>query len=181
MEVSNFTEKSKEAISTASTITTQNSNAEIKDCHMMLAFLSDNNNVVNQLLQRMNVDIVALKTDLQDVINSYPKINGNVSLRFSTEIEKALDEAEIQAKSMKDEYISVEHLMLGLLEHCKEDLKRIFKKYKIDKQKFLLALKDIRGNVNVDDDTPEDKYDVLNRFGKDLTEYFLGKPKITLF
>ena len=169
MEVSNFTEKSKEAISTASTITTQNSNAEIKDCHMMLAFLSDNNNVVNQLLQRMNVDIVALKTDLQDVINSYPKINGNVSLRFSTEIEKALDEAEIQAKSMKDEYISVEHLMLGLLEHCKEDLKRIFKKYKIDKQKFLLALKDIRGNVNVDDDTPEDKYDVLNRFGKDLT------------
>jgi len=169
MEVSNFTEKSKEAISTASTITTQNSNAEIKDCHMMLAFLSDNNNVVNQLLQRMNVDIVALKTDLQDVINSYPKISGNVSLRFSTEIEKALDEAEIQAKSMKDEYISVEHLMLGLLEHCKEDLRRIFKKYKIDKQKFLLALKDIRGNVNVDDDTPEDKYDVLNRFGKDLT------------
>ena len=169
MEVSNFTEKSKEAISMASTITTQNANAEIKDCHMMLAFLSDNNNVVNQLLQRMEVDIVSLRNDIQDVINTYPKINGNVSLRFSTEIEKALDEAETQAKAMRDEYISVEHLMLGLIEHCREDLRKIFKKYKIDKQKFLVALKDIRGNVNVDDDTPEDKYDVLTRFGKDLT------------
>ena len=170
MNVSNFTEKSKAIITSASTITTRNRNAEIKDLHMMLAFLEDTAGIVKGLLEKMEVDTDALKSLIQSEVNRLPKVTGTVSLRFALEVEKALDESEKQAKSMKDEFISVEHLMLGIIECASDVLKRILKTYRIDKHKFLVALKDIRGNVNVNTDTPEDTYDVLSKFGKNVTE-----------
>ena len=170
MDVANFTEKSKEAITTASNIATQNNNPEIKDCHMVAAMIEDKSGVITMLLKKMEINVESLRTLLQEEINKMPKVSGNVSLRFSLEVEKALDEAEKQAKSMKDEFISVEHLMLGLIENATEALRRILKTYKIDKHKFLVALKDIRGNVSVNSDTPEDSYDVLTKFGKNVTE-----------
>ena len=170
MNVSNFTEKSKAVITSASTITTRNRNAEITDLHMMIAFLEDNEGIVKGLLEKMEVDTDSLKSVIQTEINRLPKVTGTVSLRFSLEVEKALDESEKQAKSMKDEFISVEHLMLGIIECASDELKRIFKVYRIDKHRFLVALKNIRGNVNVNTDTPEGTYDVLNRFGKNITE-----------
>ncbi|MBR3614670.1 MAG: ATP-dependent chaperone ClpB [Clostridia bacterium] len=170
MDVANFTEKSKEAISTASNIAMKNGNPEIKDCHMVAAFLEDKSGVITMLLKKMNVNIQSLETMILEEINKMSKVSGNVSLRFALEVEKALDEAEKQANSMKDQFISVEHLMLGILEHATENLRRIFKSYKIDKHKFLVALKDIRGNVNANSDTPEDTYDVLTKFGKNVTD-----------
>ena len=170
MNVSNFTEKSKALITAASSITTRNRNSEIKDLHMMIAFLEDNEGIVKGLLEKMEVDISSLKSLVQTEISRLPKVTGTVSLRFSSEVEKALDESEKQAKAMKDEYISVEHLMLGIIECSSDELKRILKTFRIDKHKFLVALKDIRGNVNVNSDTPEDTYDVLTKFGKNVTE-----------
>ena len=170
MNVSNFTEKSKAIITAASTLTTRNRNSEIKDLHMMIAFLEDTDGVVKGLLDKMEVDTDSLKSVVQSEINKLSKITGTVSLRFALEVEKALDESEKQAKAMKDEFISVEHLMLGIIECATDVLKRIFKTYRIDKHRFLIALKDIRGNVNVNDDTPEDTYDVLTKFGKNVTE-----------
>ena len=170
MDVANFTDKSKEAITVASNIATKNNNPEIKDCHMVAAFLDDKGGVITMLLKKMNINVDSLLTLLQEEINKMPKVNGNVSLRFALEVEKALDEAEKQAQAMRDEFISVEHLMLGLIECATEPLRKIFKVYKIDKHKFLVALKDIRGNVNVNSDTPEDTYDVLTKFGKNVTD-----------
>ena len=170
MNVSNFTEKSKEAITSASNIATNNRNAEISDFHMLLAFLDNKEGIVVGLLKKMEVNVESLKTIVQSEIQKFPKITGSVSLRFSSEVEKALDEAEKQARAMKDEYISVEHLMIGIIEKASENLKKILRTYRIDKHRFLVALKDIRGNVNVNTDTPENSYDVLNRFGKNVTE-----------
>ena len=170
MNVSNFTEKSKEAITSASNIATSNRNAEISDFHMLLAFLENKEGIVVGLLKKMEVNVESLKTIVQSEIQKFPKITGSVSLRFSSEVERALDEAEKQARAMKDEYISVEHLMIGIIEKASEDLRKILKTYRIDKHRFLVALKDIRGNVNVNTDTPENSYDVLNRFGKNVTE-----------
>ena len=170
MDVANFTDKSKEAITVASNIATKNNNPEIKDCHMVAAFLDDKSGVITMLLKKMGINVDSLLTLLQEEIDKMPKVNGNVSLRFALEVEKALDEAEKQAKAMRDEFISVEHLMLGLIECATESLRRILKVYKIDKHKFLVALKDIRGNVNVNSDTPEDTYDVLTKFGKNVTD-----------
>lgn len=170
MDVANFTEKSKEAITIASNIANKNSNPEIKDCHMVLAFLDDKGGVITMLFKKMGVNVSSLEVMLQEEINKLSKVNGNVSLRFALEVEKALDEAEKHAQQMKDEFISVEHLMLGIFEHATEPLRKIFKVYKIDKHKFLVALKDIRGNVSVNSDTPEDTYDVLTKFGKNVTD-----------
>ena len=170
MEVSNFTDKSKTVIATASNLAVQNRNAEIDIAHLILAMLDRKTNLIYQLLVKMDVNVVNLKTDLEDDIGTYPKVSGKVEIRFSRNAEKALEESEKQAKNMKDEFISVEHLMLGSIENATENVSKILKNYRIDKHKFLIALKDIRGNVKVTSDTPENSYDVLNKFGKNLTE-----------
>lgn len=170
MDVANFTEKSKEAITYASNVTLQNNNPEITCMHMLLAFLEDKESLVSMLLKKMDVNIDSLKTMVQEEVDKLPKVTGNVDLRFSLDMEKALDASQKQAESMKDEFISVEHLMIGIIEQAPEALRRIFKVYKIDKHKFLVALKDIRGNVSVNSDTPENAYDVLSRFGKNVTD-----------
>ena len=170
MNVSNFTEKSKEMITSASNITTNNNNPEITDFHLMSAFLEDRESVVTLLLKKLDVNVNSLASLINEEIEKMPKVTGSVALRFSNEVEKILDEAEKQAKNMKDEFISVEHLMLGIFEYATEDLKKILRLYKIDKHKFLVALKDIRGNVSVNTDTPENTYNVLERFGKNVTD-----------
>ena len=170
MNVSNFTEKSKEAITNASTITTKNNNPEIRDFHMMAAFLSDSQGLITMLFKKMDVDVNTLTAVIQSEIDKMSKVTGTVALRFAPEVEKALDEAEKQAKQMKDDFISVEHLMLGIFECATDGLKKILKANKVDKHKFLVSLKDIRGNVSVNTDTPENSYDVLSRFGKNVTD-----------
>ena len=127
MDVANFTEKSKEAISTASNIANKNNNPEIKDCHMVAAFLEDKSGVITMLFKKMDINVDSLGNQVQEEINNLSKVSGNVSLRFALEVEKALDDAEKQAASMKDQFISVEHLMLGILENATEPMKRIFK------------------------------------------------------
>ena len=170
MNVANFTEKSKEAITVASDIAKQNNNSEITDCHMIMAFLDDESGIIPMLFKKMDININSLKMLIQDEIDKKSKVRGNVTLRFSLEVEKALDEAEKQCRAMKDEFISVEHLMLGIFECATDGVRKSFKSLKIDKHKFLVALKDIRGNVNVNSDTPEDSYDVLTKFGKNVTD-----------
>ncbi len=169
MDVSNFTDKSKLIINSANTITTQNRNPEIKDLHMMVAFLEEPGGIVRGLLETMDVDCDSLKSVIQSEIDRIPKMEGTVQVKFAPEVEKALDEADKQAKSMKDERIGCEHLMLGLLASATENLKNIFKAYRIDKKGFLSALKNIRENVKVEEDMPAD-YDVLTRYGKLVTE-----------
>ena len=169
MDVSNFTDKSKLIINSANTITTQNRNPEIKDLHMMVAFLEEPGGIVRGLLETMDVDCDSLKAVIQSEIDRIPKLDGALQIKFSPEVEKALDEADKQAKAMKDERIGCEHLMLGLISAATETLKNIFKAYRIDKKNFLSALKNIRENVKVEEDMPAD-YDILTRYGKLVTE-----------
>ena len=170
MNVSSLTEKSKTLISDASNIAVQNRNAEITEFHMVDAMVNNENNLIYQLLKNMGVNVEELKENIENEIRLLPKITGNVAMRFSQEVEDELQESEKQAKNMKDEFISVEHIMLGIIEKCTPKLGRIFKLYRIDKHRFLIALKDVRGNVSVRTDTPENTYDVLLKFGKDVTD-----------
>lgn len=171
MNVANFTEKSKQTITVASNLATQNQNAEITEDHMLSALISSNDGLVTLLLKKMDVDINALRNELQTKIDNMPKITGSVALRFSENIEKALETAERQAKSMKDEFISVEHIVLGMIEEASPDFKQMLKVYGMTKSKFLSALKDVRGNTSVTSDTPEETYDALSKFGRDLTAF----------
>ena len=171
MNVANFTEKSKQAITDASNIATKNKNPEITEYHMLLGLISSNDGLITLLFKKMDIDIQALRDYIQSQIDNLPQITGSIALRFSETIENALENAEKQAKSMKDEFISVEHIMLGMIEEADQDFKQVLKVYGITKSKFLSALKDVRGNTTVTSDTPEGTYDALSKFGRDLTEY----------
>ncbi len=171
MDISKFTEKSKEAINVASNIATQNNNAEITEYHLLLSLISSNDGLVTLLLKKMDVNINYLRESCQSEIDNLSKIAGAVSLRISDNVEKILNTAEKQAKSMKDEFISVEHIMIGLIDESCSEFKQILKIYGITKTKFLSVLKDVRGNTNIKTDTPEETYDVLSKFGCDLTEF----------
>lgn len=171
MNVANFTEKSKQTITIASNLATSNKNAEITEYHMLAALISTNDGLVTLLLKKMDVDINSLRNTCQTEIDNLSQITGNVALRFSENIEKALENAEKQAKSMKDEFISVEHIMLGMIEEADSNFKQMLKLYGITKSKFLSALKDVRGNTSITSDTPEETYDALSKFGRDLTAY----------
>lgn len=171
MNVANFTEKSKQAITIASNIATRNQNAEITEYHMLSALISTDDGLVTLLLKKMDVDINSLRNSCQIEIDKLSQITGSIALRFSENIEKALENAEKQAKSMKDEFISVEHIMLGMIDEASQDFKQMLKLYAITKTKFLSALKDVRGNTSVTSDTPEGTYDALSKFGRDLTAY----------
>ncbi len=171
MNVANFTEKSKQTITIASNIATRNQNAEITEYHMLSALISTDDGLVTLLLKKMDVDINSLRNSCQIEINKLSQITGSIALRFSENIEKALENAEKQAKSMKDQFISVEHIMLGMIDEASQDFKQMLKLYTITKTKFLSALKDVRGNTSVTSDTPEGTYDALSKFGRDLTAY----------
>ncbi len=171
MNVANFTEKSKQAITIASNIATRNQNAEITEYHMLSALISTDDGLVTLLLKKMDVDINSLRNTCQMEIDKLSQITGSIALRFSENIEKALENAEKQAKSMKDEFISVEHIMLGMIDEASQDFKQMLKLYAITKTQFLSALKDVRGNTSVTSDTPEGTYDALSKFGRDLTAY----------
>ena len=168
MNVSKFTEKSKDVITVASNITVSNNNSEITEYHMILALIENNESLITMLLKKMDIDVNSLKISIQEQIEKIPKVTGAVALRFSPTVEKALDDAEKQAKLMKDEFISVEHLMLGIIGTATDELKKVLKEYKIDKSKFVSALKDLRGNN--DNKETEESSDILLKFGKDVTE-----------
>ena len=169
MDVSNFTDKSKEAITLASNIATRNRNPEITDFHMTFAFLEKRDGLVCVLFEKMNANVENMKNLIQNEIDELTKVTGPVALRFSPEVEKALDEAGKYTKALKDDLISVEHLMLGIMDKASVNLKQILKSNGIDKSGFVKVLRDIRGNAKVQEE-PEEASSVLSNFGRDLTQ-----------
>jgi ATP-dependent Clp protease ATP-binding subunit ClpB len=171
MDINKLTEKTKALIGEASNIATQNRNAEITDFHMMAAMLNNENNLIYKIFEsNLSIDVGTLKTSINTEISALPKVEGSIQLMFSKDVENQLAQAEKIAESMKDEYISVEHIMLGIIDRASPRLNQYLRLYRIDKKRFLNALKDVRGNVNVTDDSPEQTYDVLLKYGKDVTE-----------
>ena len=170
MNIQKFTEKSKDVIANASNITTANQNAEITDFHLFLSMIDNQENLIYQLLStHMGVNIDNMKILVQEQINKEPKVTGTVAMRFSTLTDEILNNAEKQAEAMKDEFVSVEHIMLAIIDKASPNLAKIFKIFRITKNAFLVALKAVRGNVKVSSDNPEDTYDVLKKYGKDVT------------
>ena len=170
MDISKFTEKAKDIISNASNITVKNNNAEITDYHIVSALLENSDDLITMILKKMDVDVPSLKTIIQSKIDEMPKAKGSQDLKFAQNVEKTLVEAEIQAQNLGDTYIAVEHIMLGIFEHGSDGLKKLFKNMKVDKKKFLVALKEIRQNTKLTDEEQKAASSSLTKFGKDVTE-----------
>ena len=174
MNTNKLTQKSIEVIQNAQSIAVSNSNQQIDQLHILLALLSQQEGLIPQLLSKMGVDDNAVREETERCVDGLPKVTGSGrrpdEVYITPDTDKALTAAEDEAKRMGDEYISVEHLFIGLIEKCKDKTKDIITSFGITKDKFLAALKTVRGNTRVTSDSPESTYDALKKYGQDLVE-----------
>ena len=174
LNTNNLTQKSMEAISTAQSIAVSYQNMNIEQQHVLLALLQAEDGLIPQLIKKMGADASQLTRLTEQSATGIPKVTGSgrdpEKVYVSPDVDKAFTAAEEKAKQMKDEYISVEHLFIGLLEKPNSQLKDIFSKCGITEKAFLQALEQVRGSVRVTGQNPEETYDVLKKYGQDLTE-----------
>ncbi|MBC8547132.1 ATP-dependent chaperone ClpB [Clostridiaceae bacterium NSJ-31] len=174
MNAQKLTQKSLEALQSAQTLAIEHQNMQIEQAHLVYALLGQENGLIPQLLKKMDVDVEGLARAVDGEIARIPGVSGSGrksgEIYISQEVDAALAQAEKTADKMKDEYVSVEHIFLALLEKPNSAMGRVFSAYSIDKNKFLAALQTVRGNTRVTSDTPEDTYDVLKKYGQDLVE-----------
>ena len=168
MDISNFTDSARTVLTSSSTLAIQNQNPEITSYHILTIMLEKKDNLIYQLFQKMDVEIEKLKGLIADELNALPQINGSTGIKFSKDVEAVLEESEKIAKNMKDQYISTEHLLLGIIECGPDELKKLLKLYTITKRSFMAALKDV--NVPTGEEEKEESTDILDKFGKNLTE-----------
>ena len=171
MNLNQFTQKSVEAIQAAQQLAGERQNQQIRQEHLLLCLLEQKDGLIPQLMQKIGIDPAALRQKLTAAVDRLPQVSGSGAgqMYLSRELEQALNEAEKIAGEMHDEYTSVEHLMLGLFEKADDTLTGLFRETGLTKEKFMAALRQVRGNRSVTTDTPEDTYDVLKKYGRDLT------------
>ncbi len=174
MNPQKFTKKSIEAINEAQSAAIDFQNMNVEQEHLLYALTAQENGLIPQLMTRMGADAEQVTNYLSKLIGEIPKVTGSGreanTVYISQDVDKCLNRAEETAKNMRDDFVSVEHIMLALFDTANEKLKRFFKTFDISKDKFLDILKDVRGNQRVTSDTPEDTYDVLKKYGQDLVE-----------
>ncbi|NMB09406.1 MAG: ATP-dependent chaperone ClpB [Tissierellia bacterium] len=170
MDINKFTQKSIEAIQDAQNTAIKNGNPEVSELHLHLALISDGEGVIQSVLKKMGVDINPYLEDVASKINQLPSTSGSGNIYPSTVFQRVLLKSEDEAKAMGDSYVSVEHLYMALLKEKNIESEAIFRKYNIDFKKFKESLKSIRGNKKVDTDNPEESDNILEKYGRDLTE-----------
>ena len=170
MNSEKFTQKSLQALNLATSTAKENGNQQINSLHLLYALTTDEEGVVVRLFEKMNVSAKKVADELMSAINKLPKVQGKGGEYASEDLANVIDAAEKKASEMKDEFISVEHLVYGIIEKPSKEIKPILTANNINKDALLGALMQIRGNTRVTSDNPEDTYDVLNKYGVDLVE-----------
>ena len=173
MNVQKFTKKSLEAIQTAQNIAIENQNAQIEEEHLTLALLEQESSLIKELLKKIEIS-PNFEEELKSTIAKMPKMTGGArpseGIYVSQDVDRILANSETIAKRMKDEYVSVEHIMLSIFDNSNRTIKELFRKYNLNKNDFLKALSQVRGNTRVTTDNPEETYDALKKYGQDLVE-----------
>ena len=172
MNTQKLTQKSIEVIQKAQSIAIEHQNQQIEQLYILDALLTIDDSLIKQLFKRMKVN-ENFENVVKDEINKLPKVVGARkmdSLYVAPDVDEMLNDAEKTAEKMKDEYVSVEHLMLSLFNKGNQKIKELFKTFNINKNEFMKVLSDVRGNTRVTSDNPEETYDVLKKYGTDLVE-----------
>ena len=171
MNVQKFTQKSLEAIQQAQNIAVQNQNAQVEQEHIVLALLEQENSLIKELIKKIGQE-EGFESEVKRKIENMPKMTGGArqsnSIYVAQDVDIVLTNSEMIAQKMKDEYVSVEHIMLAIFDNANRNISEILKKYNITKNIFLKVLSEVRGNTRVTTDNPESTYDVLNKYGQDL-------------
>ena len=173
MTFNNYTQKSLEAVQSAQSIAVQHSNQQLEQIHLLLALLQQERGLTPQLLQKMGVNAESLEITAKAELQKLPVVTASREAdRFyiSADVDATFRAAEQQAQHMKDEFISVEHLLLALIETAKGSVKKLFETYRITIEEVLHALQGIRGSQRVTTDNPENTYDALEKYGTDLVK-----------
>ncbi len=171
MRFDKLTIKSQEAFQEAQALAEKKGNQQVDVEHLLYALLSDDEGTVVQILKRIGIDYNSLRKDIEDEIERFPKVTGStpaLQIYITQRLKDVFDRALSEAEHLKDEYISTEHILIGAIDD-KGNAGRLLRQYAITKDNILSALRDIRGGQRVTDPTPEDKYQALERYGRDLT------------
>ena len=179
MNAQKFTQKSLEAIQAAQDLTIENQNMQMEEVHLLTALLEQDQGLIPQLLLKMELPVEDITARARRVLGSLSKVSGPGreagKIYISAPMDVMLTEAEKTAEHMKDEFVSVEHLFLSMLEHPDGTVRDIFKEFHIEKNAFLKTLATVRGNTRVTGDSPESTYDALKKYGADLVEQARSK------
>jgi ATP-dependent Clp protease ATP-binding subunit ClpB len=171
MNMDRFTTKAQQALQDAQRLAHGYEDQELDGEHVLLALVEQGESLVPLVLQKLGVALPALKADLEKELTRRHKVQGTSStdVYLGQNLKKALDAAEAEARKLKDEFVSAEHLLLGLVAEGGTQLKAMLKTHKVSRDALLKALADLRGNQRVTDQNPEDKFQTLEKYGKDLT------------
>jgi len=169
MNISKFTQKSMEIVNNLEKTAYDFGNQELAQEHLLYNMLTVDDSLIVSLLKKMDIDPVVFQAQVEGLINKRPKVEGG-QIYVGNDLNKVLIYAENEAKAMGDEYISVEHLFLSMLRKASPEIKRLFKEFNIDRERFLQALSQVRGNQKVTTDNPEAVYESLSKYGTDLVE-----------
>ena len=174
MNTQKLTQKSLEAIQAANGLAVENQNQQIEQVHLLSALLEQEGGLIPQLFEKMGVSVDNVQIQLKNAIDNLPAVTGSGrkadEVYVSQDVDRALREAEKEAARMKDDFVSVEHLVLGLFDAMGKELQNVLKPFSVTKDAFLAALMKVRGNQRVTDQNPEETYDVLTKYGQDLVE-----------
>ena len=169
MNISKFTQKSMEIVNNLEKTAYDFGNQELAQEHLLYNMLTVDDSLIVSLLKKMDIDPVVFQAQVEGLINKRPKVEGG-QIYVGNDLNKVLIYAENEAKAMGDEYISVEHLFLSMLRKASPEIKKLFKEFNIDRERFLQALSQVRGNQKVTTDNPEAVYESLSKYGTDLVE-----------
>ena len=173
MNLQKYTQKSIEAIQNTQTVAGEYQNPQIEQQHLLYTLLTQQDGLIPQLLINIGININGIVNSVQEEIAKLPHVSGSreaTKVYIASDVDKVFTKSEKLADSMKDEYVSVEHLFLSLLTSPNSILKKIFEQYHIDRTNFTKALVKVRGNTRVTSDSPEETYDALKKYGTDLVE-----------
>ena len=173
MNAQKFTQKSLEAIQDANALYNEYGNAEMGQEHLLLALLHQDGGLIAQLMTKMGIDPNNLERQTRQAVEKLPRVSGGRDasrMYVTSDLQKNLNEAEHAAEQMKDDFVSVEHLFLALIDTASGSVRDLFRTFGIQKNNFLQALSSVRGNQRVTTDSPEDTYDALKKYGTDLVE-----------
>ena len=171
MDLNRLTNKSREAFSAAQELAVNNGHQVVGPKHLLAALLDQEEGLAARFIQHAAVDVAGLRQGLSKLLDAIPKVSGyEGTLQMSSSMARVLSKAEQEAKQLKDDYVSIEHLLLALIEEGEEDLKNLFRQSNFDRNILLNSLKAVRGSQRVTSDNPEETYEALLRYGRDLTE-----------
>ena len=169
MNISKFTQKSIQAVQDCEKLAYDYGHQELVPEHLLYSLLTMEDSLISKLFEKMEIKPEVFTAQLSGLLNKRPKVSGG-QVYVGNDLNKVLIYAEDEAKQMGDAYVSVEHLFLSLLKHAGRELKELFKAFRIDRERFLQVLSEVRGNQRVTSDNPEATYDTLEKYGYDLVE-----------